>query len=216
MGAGLEEVVRRPGIRRLLVTATVARVVLGLLAVPLVPLLYQDHFVLLVLLRPTKEVLMAAGFMVRAGDAALWALVPAAMPLLVGAVWMVFLLGRSFREEAGGLELGGSAGRVLPRRRIDEIQALLAERGVPLVALSRLAAFPHTVLAAAAGASELTGRRYVAADLTGALLNLGLMLGAGYILGEAYERAGPWVAALGALALVVLVSVAGKRLRRSR
>jgi membrane protein DedA with SNARE-associated domain len=216
MATAMEEVLRRPGVRRLLVAMTVSRAALGLLAVPLIPFLYGDHFLLLVLLRPTKEVLLAAGFMVRQGDAALWALVPAALPLLIGAVWMVFLLGRSFRDEADGLELGGPAGKILPRHRIEEIRGLLARRGVPLVAVSRLAAFPHTVLAAAAGTSDLPARRYVAADLAGALVNLVLMLGAGYALGEAYERAGPWVTGLGAVGLLVLVVVAGRHLRQNR
>ena len=41
---------------------------LGIVAILLAPALFDDHFVVLVLLRPTKEVLLAGGFFLRQDD----------------------------------------------------------------------------------------------------------------------------------------------------
>ena len=61
----------------------------------------------------------------------------------------------------------------------------------------RLAAFPSTLMAAAAGASGVPPREFLPADTAGALVSMGALLGVGYVLGEAYEEAGPWITAVG-------------------
>ena len=52
-----------PDLRLVLLGLALVRIALGMLAVALAPALFEDHFVLLVLLRPTKDVLLAAGFL---------------------------------------------------------------------------------------------------------------------------------------------------------
>src|SRR5215213_4804128 len=85
--------------RPLLLALAVARGAVSLVAVPLAAVLWRDHFVLLVLLRPTKEVLLAAGFAVREGDVSLPMVLLAAVPLLVVGVWLFFSLGRAFSDD---------------------------------------------------------------------------------------------------------------------
>ena len=188
------------------------RAVLSLAAIPAAAALFRDHFVVLVLLRPTKEVLLAGGFALRAGRVAPLALLVAAVPLLVLGVWHFFALGRLYGSELNGLPGWGK--RVLPPDRIKAMCRVLDKRGVPVVVLGRLAAFPSSVVAAAAGASAMPVRRFLVADAVGALLSFVVMVGAGFALGEAYDEAGPWVTAAGVAALVGLAVFVGQRLRK--
>jgi membrane protein DedA with SNARE-associated domain len=82
---------------------------------------------------------------------------------------------------------------------------VLARRGSTIALLGRLAALPPTVMAAAAGASDVDGRRYLAADLVGALASFALMVGLGMALGDAYDRYGVWVTVAGIVVLAGLV-----------
>ena len=74
--------------RKLLVALAAVRLVLGIAAIPLAPLLYEDNFLVLVLLRPTKEVFLAGGFFVRQGDVNLALLILCAIPLSIFGVWL--------------------------------------------------------------------------------------------------------------------------------
>ena len=77
---------------------------------------------MLVFLRPTKEVFLFAGFAVREGNAWLPVIVLAALPLLLGGVWIFYGLGRVYADELSDAELPGIAGRLLPKKRIDQMQ----------------------------------------------------------------------------------------------
>lgn len=187
---------------------------LGLLAVPLAPALYEDHFMLLVLLRPTKEVLLAGGFLWREGDVSLPLLVLAAVPIAVFGVWLFFALGRAYGDELRkGTVLPKWGQRVLPPERVQALCRVLDRRGRGVVVLGRLTAFPSTLLAAAAGASGMKPRQFLPADSLGALLSFLEVIAAGYLLGEAYKRAGAWLTGVGVVVLVVVVVVVGRRLR---
>ena len=200
--------------RTVLLVAAALRGVLGIIAIPLAPFLYREHAAVLVLLRPTKEVLLLAGFLVRRGDASLPAVVTAALPVLLGGVWVGFALGRAFADSIDTDGLPRIVQRFLPPKRVDEMKETLADRGPSVVFLGRLAAFPSSVLAAAAGASSVATRQFLRADAAGALLSLVVLVGAGYLLGEAYEDAGPWVTIAGAAVLAALVLVLGRALLR--
>ena len=56
-------------------------------------------------------------------------------------------------------------------------------------------------------------RTFFVADLAGALASLVLVIGAGYLLGAAYERAGTWLTGLGIVALVGIAVLFGRRLK---
>ena len=191
------------------------RGVLGLVAIPLAPVLYEDHFVALVLLRPTKEVLLAGGFLLREGKVGLVTMVAAAVPLLLFGVWLFYWLGRSFSDEIqSGEGLPKFADRILPPKRITAMCKLLGKKGTGVVVAGRLAAFPSTVLAAAAGASDMKPRQFLVADSVGAALSIVEVVGAGFVLGAAYKEAGPWLTAVGVGVLVGLMVVVGRWLKR--
>jgi membrane protein DedA with SNARE-associated domain len=199
--------------RLALVAVLLARGALAILAVLLVTELYEDHFVLLALLRPTKEVLLAGGFFVRRGDVGILPLVLAAIPLSAVGVWASFLLGRSYAPELeDGVELPGVVGRLLPARRIESLRAVLEGKGTKVVFLGRLAVFPSTVMAAAAGASGLSVAEFAKADTAGLLASIAEVVVLGYVLGEAREQAGPWLTVAGAAVALVVLAIIGRKL----
>jgi membrane-associated protein len=204
---------RRARTGRVLLWLAAARALVSLAAIPLAAALWEDHFAVLVLLRPTKEVLLAGGFALRRHDVALLVLAAAAVPLLVLGVWHFFALGRLYGDELDALPRW--ARRVLPPKRVETLCTALTKRGAPLVVLGRLAAFPSSLLAAAAGASDMPVRKFLLADAAGAALSFVIVVGAGFALGEAYEHAGPWLTGVGVVALAALAVLFGRRLRKT-
>ena len=202
-------------VRPVLLGLAALRAGLAIVAIPLVPWLYEEHVAGLVFLRPTKEVFVFAGYSIREGNAWLPVIVLAALPMLLGGVWIFYGLGRAYADELSDAELPGLAGRLLPKERIDQMQDLLEERGPSVVFLGRLAAFPSTLMAAAAGASGVPPREFLPADTAGALTSMGALLGLGYVLGGAYEKAGPWITAVGVVVLAGLLVMLGRALLRS-
>jgi membrane protein DedA with SNARE-associated domain len=200
--------VRRP----LLLALAALRGILAIVAIPLAPALLRDHLAVLVLLRPSKEVLLLAGYAIHRGDLNLGVTVAAALPLLVGAVWVFYFLGQAYADEIDDADLPGIAGRLLPPRRITKLRDAVCDRGWPFVFLGRLASMPSTLVAAAAGGSEVEGRTFAIADLAGALTSLTAMLVVGSVLGEAYEHAGPWFTIAGGVVLLGVLALLGKQL----
>jgi membrane protein DedA with SNARE-associated domain len=191
------------------------RTILGIVAIPLAPALYEDHFVLLVLLRPTKEVLLAGGFLLRRHEVALPVLLAAAIPLAIFGVWHFYFLGRAYSKEIrSGKGLPNWASKILPPKRIKALSDILDKKGTRVVFLGRLAAFPSALMAAAAGASDMSRREFLVADGLGGLLSIAEVLIAGYAFGAAYKRAGPWLTGVGIAALAVLLVLMGRWLRR--
>lgn len=192
------------------------RAALAAIAVPLAPFLYEDHIAVLVLLRPTKEVLLFAGFVLARGDATLAPIVAAALPLLLGGVWVLFALGRSYADCIDDDSRTGLARRLLPPARLRQLRDAVCERGTTLVFLGRLAAFPSTLVGAAAGAAEVSTKRFLVADTAGALLSVAVLLGVGFLLEGAYDEAGPWLTVAGVAVLAAGAIVLGRALRVSR
>jgi membrane-associated protein len=204
-------------IRMPLLVAAALRAVLGVVAIPLAPFLYRRHFAVLVLLRPTKEVLLAAGFEIRRGDLNALVVVLAAIPLAVFGVWLFFFLGQAFAKELqDGEGLPRFADRLLPTERIKDLCAVLDDKGPKVIFLGRLATFPSSLLAAAAGASGMAARKFLVADLLGAVVGIAEVLVAGFLLGEAYKAAGPWLTGVGVLALLAMLFVLGRALSKKR
>jgi membrane protein DedA with SNARE-associated domain len=187
--------------------------VVAVIAIPLAPFLYREHAVVLVLLRPTKEVFLLMGFLAKEGDVGLGAVVVSALPVLVGGVWLFYGLGRGFREEIGRAELPGPLGRLLPPKRIRRLGEAVDDGGPRLVFLGRFAAFPSSLVAAAAGAGAMEAAPFLWADGLGALASMSAALGAGFVLGEAYDEAGPWLTAVGVVALAAMATALGRRLQ---
>ena len=197
--------------RRALPVLAVLRTGLALVAIPLAPFLYREHPAVLVLLRPTKEVLLFAGYAAHRGDVSLVTVVLAALPILLGGVWLFYALGR---EHGTDRDLPGLLGRLVPRKRVQTLRKAVDRNGEKVLFLGRLAAMPSSLLAAAAGASGVDVRRFLLVDTAGALTSLALMLGLGWVLDDAYESAGPWLTALGIAAIAIVGVIIGRALSR--
>ena len=201
-------------LKRPLLVLVGVRALVAAAAVPLAPPLYRRHFLVLVLLRPTKDVFLFGGFLVKRGSLNLGGLLAAAAPLSVLGVWLMFLVGRSYADEIGSGDLPSWARRILRPERIQALGRVLDEKGARLVFLGRLAAFPSTVVAAAAGASGMDARPFLVADGLGALASVAETVTAGYLLGQTYERAGPWLTAVGVAVLAAGAVLLGRYLKR--
>ena len=199
----------------MLLGVVAVRAFVEIAAIPVAPALYEDHVAVLVGLRPTKEVFMFGGYQVREGNAWLPVLLLVAIPLLLGGVWLFYALGRAYEKELSNADLPGIAGRLLPKERIEQLQQVLEEKGSRVVFFGRLAAFPSTLMAAAAGASGVPFKEFAIADAAGAILSMGALLGIGFGLGQAYESAGPWITGVGVLIIAALLVVLGRSLTRS-
>jgi membrane protein DedA with SNARE-associated domain len=192
------------------------RAALGIIAIPLAPVLYEDHFVVLVLLRPSKEVLLAAGFFIRDGRVQLLPVLLAATPLAILGVWHFYLLGRAWAAELNDeKDLPAIAERVLPPKRVKKLGKVLDDKGVVVVLLGRLAAFPSTLIAAAAGASRMTPSSFFRADGIGGVLSIAEVLIAGYVFGAAYKSAGKGITVIGIVIFLGLLVAFGRWLSRA-
>ena len=200
--------------REVFVWLAVVRFIVSILAVPLAPVLYEEHFIVLVLMRPTKEVLLAAGFLIRIGKVDLLPVLVAAVPLMVLGVWLFFYLGRVFSSEIHQGEVPGLGARVIKPAKVKKTQEVLNKKGGRLVLLGRLAAFSSSVVAVAAGAGRMKSRDFLPVDGAGALLSTTLATGAGYLTGAAYDEIGPWFTGLTIGALVVAAILLGRYLHK--
>jgi membrane protein DedA with SNARE-associated domain len=215
MTATKQQQQRASNLRTVLLVLAGLRGVLAAIAIPLAPALYKKHFMVLVLLRPTKDVLLAAGFLGRRHEVHLTLVMLAAVPLMVFGVWIFFWLGRSFGPDIRNGKLPKWAQRILPKDRIEDMCKVLDKRGDRVVIIGRLAAFPSTLMAAAAGASGMDTKQFLRADAVGALLSIIEVVGAGYVLGSAYKAAGPWVTVVGVVMLFAGMYYVGRMLRRT-
>jgi membrane protein DedA with SNARE-associated domain len=181
------------------------RTVLSMAAIPLAPVLFRRHFVVLALMRPSQAVILAGAFLARQGDVFLPTVLLAAIPMQVLAVWLYFALGRSWDDDIDSDdELPFLAARLLNRNQIKRLRDVLERKGARLVFLARFAIFPTGLVSVSVGASEMAPRRYLAADGAGLALSTAASVGAGYVLGIAYDGAKPWLAAVGVVGLAAL------------
>lgn len=206
---------KKSRVRSALLWLAAVRFVVGILAIPLAPFLYREHFIVLVLMRPTKEVLLAAGFLVRAGKVDLIPVLLAAVPLMLLGVWHFFYLGRAFCDEITKGEMPGIGGRLLSPDKVKKIRKTLDKKGSKLIFLGRLAAFPSALAATAAGAGKMSSREFLPADGAGAVVSATLAIGAGYFLGQAYDKASPILSVIGVLVLAAGAVLLGRYLKRS-
>ena len=200
--------------RKPLMVLAIARVALGLIAIPLVPVLFKEHFLFLVLMRPTKELFLAGGFLVRQGDVNLLLLVLASIPLSIFGAWLFYLLGRSYEKEIDRGEVPEMVAKILKPERVRKFEEILDDKGVKLIFLGRIAVLSSAAVAAAAGAARLPPRKFFPVDFAGGMVSIAYTVAAGYFLGEAYERAGPWITGLGVVAFMAFAYVLGRALTK--
>ena len=199
--------------RKPLLVLGFARVALAVVAIPLVPVLFKEHFLLLVFMRPTKELFLAGGFLVRRGDVNLGLLILAAIPLSIFGAWLFYFLGRTYAKEIEEGKLPKLADRLLDADKIKRFEKALDAKGGKLIFLGRLAVMSSAAVAAAAGAVRMRSKRFFPVDLAGGLLSIAYTVAAGYFLGEAYERAGPWLTGVGVVAFMGFAYILGRALK---
>lgn len=199
--------------RRILLALGGLRIAVAIIAIPLVPALFKDHFLLLVLMRPTKELFLAGGFLVKRGEVDLLLLCLAAIPLSIFGAWIFFFLGRSYAREIDNDNLPAYAKRILDPEKIKRFEKALDEKGTKLIFLGRLAVMSSAAVAAAAGTVKLAPRKFFPVDLAGGLLSIAYTVAAGYFLGEAYEKAGPWLTGVGVVAFMGFAYILGRALK---
>lgn len=160
---------------------------------------------LLLLPRPGKEVLLGAGYILKVPSDTvvnLPLLLAAYVPGMVFAVWAFFALGRAYAADLDRGEGPAWLTRMVPPDRLDQARRVIAKRGVTVAIFGRIAALPPTIMAVAAGTTAVDPRRYLGADLAGALASFAITVAAGYGLGEAYERGGRIFLIVGIVLLV--------------
>jgi membrane protein DedA with SNARE-associated domain len=133
---------------------------------------------------------------------------------MIVAVWAFFIVGRIFRPALDAGEAPRWLTRILPPQQLEVGRRVIARRGPLIAVMGRMAALPPTIMAAAAGASDVDARRYLAADMVGALGSFALMVGAGLALGDAYDEYGIWVTVAGVIILIGLVALITRWVRR--
>lgn len=190
------------------------RYLVPILALPLVPVLTPDDVGLLTLLRPGKEILLLAGGLTRAQDSpGVVVTFLAYLPLMVGGVWAFFGLGRAYADDLRAGTGPAWLARAVPPDRLELAQRVLARRGPVVAIIGRVAALPPTIVAAAAGVSDVRGRTFLLADLVGAVASFAMVFGVGLALGAAYERGGPWLTGAGVLLVVIAATLVSRWLQ---
>lgn len=201
--------------RRFGLAVVIVRFAVPLAAIPLIPFLIIDDIALLVLLRPQKEFLLVGGGQSRyLGEPGVVPLFLAYLPLGILSVAAFFLVGRAYRtalqDGAGPAWLS----KAIPPKQLDLALRVLKRRGPAIAILGRIAAMPPTVLGAAAGLSDVDAKRYLLADLTGALVSFALTVGAGFALGRAYEDGGVWLTVAGVALFGAMLALLTSWIRR--
>lgn len=201
--------------RRLSLAIVVLRFAVPIAAIPAIPFLLLNDIALLVLVRPQKEFLLVGGGQSRyLGEPELFTLVLAFLPLGLLVVPAFFVAGRAYQ---GALRSGDGPAwlhRAIRPKQLELAQRVIARRGPAIAVLGRLAAIPPTVLAAAAGVSDVSWRRYLAADAAGAFLAVSTTLGAGYALGRTYQEGGVWLTVIGVTLFAAVIGLLTVWIRR--
>jgi membrane protein DedA with SNARE-associated domain len=202
--------------RSLLLALTAVRGVVAVIAIPLAPGLYKDHYLLLLLLRPTKDVLLLGGFLLRDGSVGLAPLLLAAIPLAVLGVWIFYALGRAYSDELrdkSGDGLPTVVHRLLRPDRVRAMGDVLDDNRRLAILAGRLSVFPSSMLAAAAGAGGMEAKRFLPLDALGAALSIAEVLIVGYALGSAYKSGSAPLSIAGAIVFVATLVMMGRWLR---
>ena len=201
---------------QLCIVSAILRLVVPIAVVPFAPALIPERVVLLLLLRPGREVVLLGGGLSRTTDdpmLLLW-LFLAYLPLMTLGIWVYFVIGRAYGPELRRGEGPDWLQRAVPRDKLIIASRVLTRRGPSIAIIGRVAGLPASVIGAAAGASDVHTVRYLAADLAGTVITFVLTVSVGYALGDAYERGGAWLTGIGLALFVVLAMVMTRWLQR--
>lgn len=201
--------------RRFALLVVAVRFAVPLAAIPFFPWLMINNISLLILLRPQKEFLLVGGGQNRfLGEPDLAMLFLAFLPLGLLAVPAFFVVGRAYGSRLRDGTAPDWLTRAIRPHHVELGQRVLARKGPAIAILGRFAALPPTMLAAAAGVSDVSWRAYLAADAVGAVLATAVTIAVGHSLGRAYQDGGVWLTAAGVVLFGVMILLLTQWIRR--
>ncbi len=212
-----------PGFRRFVVGVGIARLVVPIttfftIVAPLVASIgggTTSNIYWLLLIRPSKDIQLWGGGLYRTtGEVNLLLLFLAWAPLMIIMNWAFFFIGRAYGPAIARGEGPRWIQRSVTPKNFALARTLLARKGPTIAILGRIAALPPTVLAAAAGTSDVNVWRYQLADTFGAVISFAVTVGIGALLGNAYERGGVWLAVAGVVLFFASVTWMTRWLQR--
>jgi membrane-associated protein len=181
---------------------------------PAIPSLLGSHPVLLESLTGSTAAIVTAGAFARVGRASLVLAILAAVPGTMMFDPLYWWAGRRFGRGAIRLVAGRS-----PRatRSIHRAERCTRRFGGLAVALGYFLPVPNGLVYAAAGWTGMRLRTFLALDLLGALLWIGLLVGLGYALGASAVHVAQAVSRYAlATTVLVVVGMAGRQAWRAR
>ncbi|MFN2615342.1 MAG: DedA family protein [Actinomycetota bacterium] len=196
--------------RTTLLWLSAARVGISVVALPLAPFLYKHHYLILVVMRPTRLVLFVGGYFAKQHKANPFELAAAALPMAWLGVWLAYALGLSHERRIASGRIPKPWKRLLPARRIRRLQETLRDQGIKLVLLARMATFPNYLIGTAAGSSDMSPHKFFVSDGIGTAIEIGASLALGYVLGD--RKA--WIVGIGIGALLAGVAIFFWQFRR--
>jgi membrane protein DedA with SNARE-associated domain len=153
----------------------------GLLLLPAVPSLVGTHPMLLELIRGSMTSMVTMGALARTGHASLLLALLAGLPGTMMFDWLYWWAGRRWGSRALTMLVGRH-----PRanRRIAWVKKVAHRWGGPAVVIAYLLPVPNVLIYAAVGWTGMGLATFLALDVLGALLWVGLLVGLGYAIGQ--------------------------------
>lgn len=176
----------------------------SLLLIPVVPSLLGRDPVLLEALRGSIAAMVAGGAFARIGQASLLLALLAPLPTLMMTDPFVWWAGRLWGPDVAKY-LGGQGPR--GKRRVNRAVRWLERYGSWAVLFAYVLPVPSALIYAAAGWTGMRLRRFLALDLAGTLLWIGLIVGLGYAIGRSAVQVAHQITHYSLLATIALVVV---------
>jgi membrane-associated protein len=187
------------------VTAIVAKTVVALALLPLVPSLVGTDPVLLEALRGSTSAMAAGGAFARVGEASVVLAVLAPLPTLLFATPFFWWGGQLWGPKAAAM-LGGGHPRA--EQWAQRSAAHLERFGGLAVTVAPFLPVPSAFIYAAAGWTGMSLRRFMAFDLLGMLAWIGLIVGIGYAIGHPAVQVAKAISHYGLVATIAVVAIA--------
>jgi membrane-associated protein len=172
--------------------------------IPATPSLIGTHPVLLELLKGSMSAMITMGALARVGDASLAVAVLAAIPGLMVFDWLYWWAGRRWGRRAIDLFLGNHPKAAARTARLERV---IARFGWLAIVIAYFQPVPNVLIYAAAGWTRMRLRTFLALDLIGSLLWIGLCVGLGYAIGQRAVDVARGISRYGLLLAIVLVVV---------
>jgi membrane protein DedA with SNARE-associated domain len=122
-----------------------------------------------------------------------------------------FIGTRLYESNAGGMnnKLASLARKFFPPEHLDDVRANFAKYGYWLIVANRFLAGTRAIISVSAGISHLSLTPVIICAAISAVLWNGLLLAAGYLLGESWETLGNYITTYSLVFTVVILAIVG-------